>query len=81
MKTALLAVVIAVATVGLQGQSHSHVVQAPKDEFEDAARRLIEPWHVVDRENERSIRGHVADDVTRRDRDGERLRGAGSRHP
>src|SRR5215475_4379906 len=31
MKTALLAVVITVATVGLQGQSHSHVIQAPKD--------------------------------------------------
>ena len=31
MKTALLAVVIAVATVGLEGQTHSHVIQAPKD--------------------------------------------------
>jgi len=31
MRTALLAVVIAVATVGLEGQTHSHVIQAPKD--------------------------------------------------
>src|SRR5215475_8147179 len=31
MKTALLTVVIAVATVGLAGQTHSHVIQAPKD--------------------------------------------------
>lgn len=31
MKTVLLAVVIAVATVGLEGQSRTHVIQAPKD--------------------------------------------------
>ena len=31
MKTTLFAVVIAVATVGLAAQTHSHVIQAPKD--------------------------------------------------